>query len=73
MTIAKLMELRNSPQAPYEHQAYTVWLHNKIIDHIRYELWQFRENKCGLENGSIKVPYVACNNILMLEALQQAK
>lgn len=68
MEINKLMELAQSSQAPYDHAAYTVWLHNKIIDQVRYELWKFREEDALKLNG-----YVACNKILMLESLQLAK
>lgn len=59
MTIEKLEELRNSDDAPFNNQEYTVWLHNKILDQINYELWNLRENKgtdvnSGYVNGIIK-------------------
>jgi hypothetical protein len=38
MTIEQLMKLRSSNEAPFNHQEYTVWLHNKIIDSINYDI-----------------------------------
>lgn len=67
MDVNKLMELRLSNEAPYSHDEYTVWLHNKIIDSINYELWKFREEK----SYKIKSTYAACNHIMSLESLQK--
>jgi hypothetical protein len=69
MTIDELMELRSSDNAPFNHQEYTVWLHNKIVEKINYELWQFREN----ESGKIQSTYAACNHIMSLPSLKIAK
>ena len=66
MTIEKLMQLQSSNEAPFNHEEYTVWLHNKIIEDVRFELWEFRENK----SVQIKSSYVACNNILNLPSLK---
>lgn len=60
---------KNHTAAPFEHEEYTIWLHNEIVEKIRYELWQFREQK----SSSIKSSYAACNNILQLPSLQVAK
>lgn len=69
MSIDELMELRGSDNAPFNHQEYTVWLHNKIVEKIRYELWEFREK----ESGKIQSPYAACNHIMSLPSLKEAK
>ena len=66
MTIEKLEHLRQSNEAPFNHQQYTVWLHNKIIDEIRYDMWEFREK----QSMSLKSPYAACNHILNLPSLK---
>ena len=69
MSVEELMELRASSDAPFYHQKeYTVWLHNKIVDKINYELWEFRER----ESGKIQSPYGACNHIMCLPSLQKA-
>jgi len=65
MTIDELMDLRNSDGAPFNHQEYTVWLHNKIIDRINYELWEFREK----ESDKIKSTYACCNHVMSLKSL----
>lgn len=69
MDISELMELRNSDNAPFNHQEYTVWLHNKIVEKINYELWEFREQK----SIDIKSSYAACNHIMSLPSLQTIK
>ena len=69
MSVEELMKLRNSTEAPYDHREYTVWLHNKIVDKINYDLWKFREEK----SSSIKSSYAACNHIMSLPSLQRAK
>lgn len=66
MTAQQLNKLRTSNEAPYNHQEYTVWLHNKIVEKIMFELWEFREQKAM----NIKSSYVACNNIMELPSLQ---
>jgi len=66
MTIEQIIELRNSPEAPYNHDEYSIWLHNKIIDRIKYELWEFREGK----SSDIGSSYVACNHIMNLPSLK---
>lgn len=69
MDIQELMELRHSNQAPFDHAEYTVWLHDKIVDKLRYELWQFRER----ESIKMKSPYAACTNIMALPSLKTIK
>lgn len=66
MTIQELKALRNSNEAPYDHEAYTVWLHNKILEKVNYELWEFREGKAL----NIKSSYAACNHIMSLPSLK---
>ena len=69
MTNKELMELRASDEAPFSHSEYTIWLHNKIVDKIRYELWEFRETK----SMDIKSLYAACNHIMNLPSLKIEK
>lgn len=69
MDVNELMKLRDSSDAPFNHQEYTVWLHNKIIERINYELWQFRENQAS----DIKSSYAACNHIMSLPSLKEIK
>lgn len=69
MTTQKLMELRHSNEAPFDHKEYTIWLHNKIVENIQAELWEFREQKAL----GIKSSYAACNFIFKLPSLQTAK
>ena len=69
MKIEELMELRNSNEAPYNHAEYTVWVHNKIIEKINYDLWKFREDKAD----KIKSTYAACAHIMNLESLKEIK
>lgn len=66
MTAKELMDLRHSNAAPYNHEEYTIWLHNKILEKINYELWQFREQK----SMDIKSSYAAINHIMQLPSLQ---
>jgi hypothetical protein len=68
MTAKELMKLRNSNEAPYDHQEYTIWLHNKIIDKINYELWEYREKP----NTIAKHGYAACNDIMSFQSLKPA-
>jgi len=65
----ELEALRNSSEAPYNNEDYTVWLHNQIIDKINYDLWNFRETKAD----KIKSSYVACNKIICLPSLKKIK
>lgn len=66
MTQQELVKLSRSSEAPFNHADYTMWLHNQIIEKIRYELWEFREEK----SMSIKSSYAACNHILSLPSLK---
>lgn len=69
MTVERLMELRKSNQAPYNHEDYTVWLHNKIIEDIKRELCLYQEkNKTEERCG-----YSFCNEIMELDSLQIIK
>jgi len=65
MKIDELMQLQKSSEAPFNHYEYTIWLHNKIIERINYELWEFREKK----SIGIKSSYAACNDIMSLPSL----
>lgn len=67
MKIEELEELRNSNEAPFNHQEYTLWLHNKIVDMINYDLWKFREQ----ESNKFKSSYAACTNILNIKSLKR--
>lgn len=69
MTIEQLMKLRNSNEAPYEHAAYTVWLHNQILDSINYDLWNFRER----ESGKYKSTYAIMTNLSNLPTFKTIK
>lgn len=68
MSIEELMNIRNSDEAPFNHAEYTVWLHNKIIDKINYELWQLREDK----GTKINSGYAMCNHVMSMTSLQKA-
>lgn len=67
MNIDELMALRNSSEAPFNHQEYTVWLHNKIVDKINYDLWQYREKP----NTIAKNGYSVCNDIISIPSLKR--
>ena len=67
MTIEKLMELRESNDAPFDHQAYTVWLHNKIIQDINNEIIELHSE------GKLKGSYNGCSAIISLPSLQPIK
>lgn len=67
MDFKELNELRKSNEAPYSHDEYTVWLHNKIVDKINYELWEFREQKAIKITSS----YAACTHIMSLPSLNR--
>jgi hypothetical protein len=69
MSIDELDELRNSNEAPFDHQDYTIWLHNKIIDKINYELWNLREQK----GTKINSGYAMCNHVMTMESLKKAE
>jgi hypothetical protein len=67
MSREELNTLRLSDEAPFNHEEYTAWLHNKIIDKINYDLWNFRENK----SDKVKNTYAACNHIMSFESLKR--
>lgn len=69
MSVEEIMELRTSDEAPFDHREYSVWLHNKIIEKINYELWEFREK----ESGKFQSSYAACNHIMSLPSLEPIK
>ena len=69
MSIEELMALRNSSEAPFNHQEYTVWLHDRIVKRIQYDLMQHLE-KCR-ERLDIN-SWAACNKIMALPSLQKA-
>jgi len=69
MSIEQLQALRNSPEAPFDHMAYTIWLHNKIIDDVTYKIWGIRESGNTINTNG----YVVCNKILASDALKQVK
>lgn len=66
MSNEELMKLSLSyDEGPFDHQEYTIWLHNKIVQNIMYEIWQFREQKAISINGE-----AACNHIMNLPSLK---
>jgi hypothetical protein len=67
MDIIELNQLRKSSEAPFIHDEYTIWIHNKIVDKINYDLWTFRER----ESAGIKSSYVACNKIMSIPSLKR--
>lgn len=67
MDIKELMQLQRSSEAPFNHREYTVWLHNKIVDKINFELWEFREK----ESLNMKSTYAVCNHIMSLPSLNR--
>jgi len=69
MTKKEINDLRLSDEAPYNHDAFAFWLHNKILEKIQYELQEFREMK-SLE---IQSSYAACNHIMSLPSLKPIK
>ena len=59
MTVEEINKLRFSNEAPFNHQEFAIWLHNKIIDKINYELFDFREQApFNIER------YKTCNEIM---------
>ena len=66
MNLESLLKLRTSDEAPFNHEEYAVWLHNKIIEDIQQELWKYREAK-----KSDPMIYVLCNKIFKFESLQR--
>lgn len=66
MTIEKLEQLRQSNEAPFNHQQFAVWLHNKILEDIKYDLWNFRER----ESSQFKSTYALCTNLFNLPSLK---
>lgn len=69
MILEELMNLRDSNEAPFNHEEYTVWLHNKIVDKINYELWKLREEK----GTDVKSGYAMCNHVMSMESLKTIK
>lgn len=67
MTHGQVEALRLSPEAPYKHDEFAVWLHNKIVDAINYELWEFREQKAM----TIKSSYAAMAAVMSLPTLKR--
>lgn len=45
MNATELMALQQSSQAPFNHKDYTIWLHNKIVERIRYDIHKFAEQQ----------------------------
>lgn len=69
MTIEKLMKIKGNTDAPFNHDEYTIWLHNKIIDDIKFELWNLREDAKTIQTNG----YVICNKIFSLSSLKEIK
>lgn len=67
MELKDLLALQSSSEAPFNHKDYTVWLHNKIVDRINFELWEFREK----QSMQIKSSYAACNHVMSLPSLKR--
>jgi hypothetical protein len=67
MTPEQLLELRNSSAAPFDHMDYTIWLHDKIVEELRYKIWEVREKGGAIEKNG----YQVCNSILNLPALRK--
>lgn len=67
MEIEKLKQLIDSNEAPFNHMEYSIWLHNKIVENIGHELWEFRERK----SSEIKSSYAACNHIMHFKSLKR--
>jgi hypothetical protein len=67
MTVQELMKLRNSNEAPFNHQQYTLWLYNKIIENVRHEILEMKENPFFLLPNKRPV----CDQIMSLPSLNQ--
>lgn len=67
MTQQELDDLYKSHDCPDDVYEAMLFVHNKLIDEIMYELWDFREQKAL----NIKSSYVACNHIMQLPSLQK--
>lgn len=65
MDIEQLRNLHSAPSAPVCEFDRAVWLHNKIVELVRFELWQFRENR----SNDFRSSYAACNHIMQLPSL----
>ena len=59
MTVEEIEELRSSNDAPFDHQEFAIWLHNKIVEKINYDLWRLREEK----QKDVKT-YIVVNKIM---------
>jgi len=72
MSIEELMKLSHSSQAPFNREEYTIWLHNKIVEKMQYEIWQYRES-IDLTKPSGGVKYAHCNKFLTFESIKSIK
>lgn len=64
MSRLELLKIRVSNEAPFDHQAYTIWLHDMIITKVRHELESLATSE---ENKR------AITSLLRLNSLQFAK
>lgn len=67
MTIEQLQEWIKT--APFNHAEFAIALHNKVLETVQYDLWQFREK----QSSNIKSTYAACNHIMQLPSLKPIK
>jgi len=67
MTKEELIELINSNEAArLNHLDFSIWLHNKIVEKIQYDLWELREGPAGQLNSG----YAALCRPLNLESIK---
>ena len=64
MKIEKLIELKDSREAPFNHETYTVWLHNKILQEITHEIEELAGDYAG---------HYLLDKVLNLPSLQTIK
>lgn len=69
MEIDRLMKIKRSDEAPFDHDDYTVWIHNKIMDDVRSAIWEHRESTCK-NDGNL---YALQNKLLVHPKLQIIK
>ena len=69
MTIEQLMQFQSSNEAPFDHRAYTVWLHNIIVEQAKREISDFHK----LNREKYDISYAAINNIIALPSLKLIK
>ncbi len=67
MNLDELIKLVRSNEAPNDYEANAIWLHNKIIEKINYDLWTFREQKAD----TIKSSYASVNHIMSFPSLKR--